>query len=255
MNEEKFTGKADIYAKYRPAYPDTFLDYLYTDIGFSAQSTIADIGAGTGILSKLLLQRHSRVICVEPNDDMMSMMKNALADFSKVRLVQASAEHTGLEDDCVDFVTVAQAFHWFDSTLFKTECQRILRLPARGKSGKVVLVWNNKDMDSPVMQEIAEAHARYREGGAAVSAARKTSADGYADFFRNGRCVCKEFQNNFTQDEEALIGGCLSASDAPKDGTANYRDFVRELQRIFRLYSENGLLTVRQVTRSYVGDV
>ena len=71
MNEAIFSGKADIYAKYRPGYPQALFDHLYTNICFSAASTIADIGAGTGIFSKPLAERNSAVVCIEPNQDML----------------------------------------------------------------------------------------------------------------------------------------------------------------------------------------
>ena len=60
MNEEKFSGKADFYRKYRPSYPKELIDYLYT-IHFSSDSVIADFGAGTGIFTRLLLERGSKV--------------------------------------------------------------------------------------------------------------------------------------------------------------------------------------------------
>ena len=257
MNEDKFTGKANIYAKYRPNYPSAFLDYLYKDVGFNAQSVVADIGAGTGILSKQLLQRRSNVICVEPNDDMLGMATQELADFQNVQFVQASAENTGLRGHCVDFITVAQAFHWFDRKAFKAECQRILRSTTDGSANgdKVVLVWNDKDLDSPLMQEIAEVNARYRENFEGFSGGREINPDAYADFFRNGHCEYKTFRNDRMQSEETLIGGCLSASDAPKEGSPNHQGFVSALRQIFKKHSENGLMALPQVTRSYVGRV
>jgi len=250
MNEDKFMGKADVYAKYRFDYPTAFLDYLYADVGFGNQSTIADIGAGTGLLSRQLLQRRGKVICVEPNDDMLGMAKKELADFDKARFVRASAENTGLEDHSVDFITVAQAFHWFDRELFKAECQRILK-----DSGMVVLVWNDKDIDSPLIKEIAQTNAKYRENFQGFSGGRELSPDAYADFFRDGTCEYRTFRNDRTEGEEELIGGCLSASDAPREGSANCQAFVLELRRIFKEYSENGALIVPQVTRSYAGHV
>jgi len=250
MNEEKFSGKADIYAKYRPDYPSAFLDYLYKEIGFNAKSIIADIGAGTGILSRQLLQRGSKVICVEPNKDMLVAAKKELDGFNKVRFIEASAENTGMESHCVDFVTVAQAFHWFDGKLFKTECQRILK-----DNGKVVLVWNNKDSDSPIIKEMAEVNAKYCKNFKGFSGGAKTGLEAYAGFFRDGNCEYKTFRNDKTENEEEFIGRCLTASYAPKESSENYQTFVRELQNIFKKYSKNGMLTLPQTTRSYIGNV
>jgi len=56
VNEAKFDGMGEIYAKFRPTYPKAFIEYLRSDVGFNKESTVADIGSGTGILTKQLLQ-------------------------------------------------------------------------------------------------------------------------------------------------------------------------------------------------------
>ena len=61
MNEKLFTGKAALYKKFRPSYPKELIDYLYSEIGFAEESVIADIGAGTGIFTRLLLERGSKI--------------------------------------------------------------------------------------------------------------------------------------------------------------------------------------------------
>ena len=71
-NIYKFTGKAETYAKYRPSYPQAYLDYLFKSVPLNRESVIAEIGSGTGILLKQLLERHPCVIGVEPNNDMDS---------------------------------------------------------------------------------------------------------------------------------------------------------------------------------------
>ena len=150
-NEERFTGKADIYQKFRSSYPEELIDYLYSMIGFCHDSVIADIGSGTGIFSRLLLERGSHVYCVEPNDDMRRSAENHLRDtvgFKYFTSIKAPAENTGLQEGSIDFVTAAQAFHWFDSEAFKLECRRILK-----SGGKVVLIWNTRDYESELIKK------------------------------------------------------------------------------------------------------
>lgn len=77
-NKERFTNRVDKYVKYRPSYPKEAIDYLYTVVGFQQQSEVADIGAGTGIFSRLLLERGSRVTAVEPNQAMREAAELAL---------------------------------------------------------------------------------------------------------------------------------------------------------------------------------
>ena len=69
-SKERFSSRVDAYAKYRPSYPSEAIDYLYEAVGLGERSEIADVGAGTGIFSRLLLERGSRVTAVEPNEAM-----------------------------------------------------------------------------------------------------------------------------------------------------------------------------------------
>lgn len=105
MNEEKFSGKAEHYDRYRPSYPDRLIDWLYEKTGAEA---VADIGAGTGKLTSCLAKKPWRVTAVEPNADMLARLKENVPE---ARIIQASAEHTGIKANSVDLVTVAQAFH------------------------------------------------------------------------------------------------------------------------------------------------
>ncbi|MDL2220549.1 class I SAM-dependent methyltransferase [Eubacteriales bacterium OttesenSCG-928-N14] len=182
-SEKKFTGKSALYSKFRPSYPQSLLQYLYTDIGFQQSSTIADIGAGTGIFSKMLLEQGSQVICVEPNADMLCAAKRELADYPNCLYVHAMAENTTLPEQSVDFITVAQAFHWFDRSRFKTECQRILR-----PEGKVILIWNSRIENDALTLDNAKINKALCPNFSGFSGGSRQEPQAYADFFRDGRC-------------------------------------------------------------------
>src|SRR5665647_1534650 len=122
-NDCKFSGKANVYAKYRPTYPEEYLEYLASDCGLHPGIDAADIGSGTGILTRQLLAREVRVFAVEPNRDMRRMAEAELSGYSGFVSVDAAAEHTGLADQSIDLITVAQAFHWFDMEQFQLECR------------------------------------------------------------------------------------------------------------------------------------
>jgi SAM-dependent methyltransferase len=251
MNEDKFTGISNIYAKYRPTYPDVFISYLYQDLGFDKNSTIADIGSGTGIFTKLLLKQGSMVYAVEPNADMRKNSEQSLSDFSKFKSINASAENTGLADSSVDFITVAQAFHWFDRSKFKAECQRILR-----NKGSVVLVWNSRDSKSELVQENDVINKTFCHDFKGFSGGdRGESPEEYSDFFRDGICEYKIFNHALTFDEEGFIGRNLSASYAPKTGEVNYEPYIIALRQLFNKYNESGYLCMPNLLRSYVGKV
>ena len=251
MNEEKFTGKAALYKKFRPSYPQELLDYLYSELNFSKHSTIADIGAGTGIFTRLLLERGSKVYAIEPNDDMRETSKKDLSKYKNFVSVNTSAENTGLDEASVDFITVAQAFHWFERQLFKQECQRLLK-----PGGKAVLVWNSKESDSEIIRRNDEIIEKYcvNTGGFKQ---RGGVPEDYKDFFAGGVCEYKVFRNDMYLDNTGFIGRNLSSSYAPKEEAEpeKYNGYICELNGLFEEYSENGIIHYPQITKSYTGHV
>ena len=251
MNEKLFTGKAALYKKFRPSYPKELLDYLYSKIGFTEESVIADVGAGTGIFTRLLLERGSKVYAVEPNEDMRETSKKDLSEYIKYVSFNAAAENTGLGDASIDFVTVAQAFHYFDRELFKQECRRILR-----PGGKVIIIWNNIDSDCDVTCKSSDIIERYRIHNKSGQQ-RSGNLYDYSDFYANGVYEYKTFRNDFYESRENFLGGNLSASYAPREDSEpeQYHGFVKELNELFNEYSEHGILHIPQITRSYAGSM
>lgn len=251
MNEDKFNGMGKIYSKYRPSYAVNFIDYLFTDVGISQSSTIADIGSGTGILTRQLLEKGSKVYGVEPNVDMRIIAEANLKNFSKFISVNGNAENTTIADNSVDYITVAQAFHWFDREKFKKECQHILN-----HEGKVILVWNTRDNKNELVMENYEVNRKYCPNfkGFSDGMYGKTNEDDFSDFF-NGKYETKVFINNLIFDMDGFIGRNLSASYALKSNDAQYNNYINELKKIYKKYSNNGQLIMPNLTRSYVGKV
>lgn len=136
-NTDRFTGKAGAYAQGRPGYPSAVVELL-TQETRRENPRMADIGSGTGILSRAMLERGWTVYGVEPNDDMRKEAEKTLNGFSRFHSVAGTAEHTRLSGASVDLVTSAQAFHWFDAFAFKRECRRILT-----GEGRIALIWNS----------------------------------------------------------------------------------------------------------------
>ncbi len=126
MNLDAFSGKAKFYHS-RPTYPTECIDYLVQTYGLDENSVIADIGAGTGILSIPFLERGMTVFSVEPNGDMFAELTSALSRYEKSVCLQNTAEDTTLADSSCDLVVVGSALHWFDLEKFRSECKRILK--------------------------------------------------------------------------------------------------------------------------------
>lgn len=244
---ELFSGRADDYAFARPAYADALIDYLYTRQGFSGRSVIADVGAGTGKLSGQLLDRGSFLYCVEPNDDMRAAAERALGACPRFRAVRGTAEDTTLAGRCVDFVTAAQAFHWFDGALFCRECKRILK-----PGGKAVLIWNTRDRSARVNQEVWAICSRYCPEFQGFSGGMERG-DGRIEAFFSGRYEYVEFDHPLFYTREKFISRSLSSSYSPKRWDSGYSGYVAALSALFDACAAEGVLEVPNRTAAYIG--
>src|SRR5690606_31073628 len=110
----RFTHRVDDYVRGRPDYPPELVDTLLAAGALGPGDRIADLGAGTGISSRLFLERGFAVVGVEPDAAMRAAADAGLAGFPGWRSVGGRAEATGLAPASVDLAVAFQAFHWFD---------------------------------------------------------------------------------------------------------------------------------------------
>ncbi len=251
MNENIFNGLADIYDKYRPSYPQDLFTYLCSDIGINTDTTIADIGSGTGILSKKLLDISNCVYAVEPNDDMRKIAELNLSFKNNFISIRATAENTTLSDHCVDYVTAAQSFHWFNRKLFKIECQRILK-----NKGLVILIWNCRQEDNEIVQAIDSISREFcpNFSGALCGMRGEKNIGDYRDFF-SGDYEIKLFDNPIIFDKEGFLGLHQSASYCPDRKEENYIKYINSLSNFFDVHCEKGILKLENNTHCYIGYV
>jgi len=127
----RFSDRVENYVRYRPEYPAEAVQALKNECGLVPGHVVADIAYGTGIWTRLLLENGNPVVGVEPNPDMRQAGERLLAVFPKFTSVEGTAETTTLADHSVDFITAAQAAHWFDRAPARREFVRILN-PAAG---------------------------------------------------------------------------------------------------------------------------
>lgn len=131
------------YDAVRPGYPQWVVDFLIPE---GARDAV-DVGAGTGLLTRMLVERGLRVSAVEPADSMRSVLERALPD---VEASGGTAEATGLASASADVVTVAQAWHWVEPSAASAEAARVLRA-----GGVLGLVWNQLDVEVPWVHRLA----------------------------------------------------------------------------------------------------
>jgi SAM-dependent methyltransferase len=227
----RFSDRADNYARYRPGYPQSVIDTLCDDYGLSSASVVADVGSGTGILTQLLLPVAGRVYAVEPNQAMRQEAEGALAGHPNFVSIDARSEATTLADDSVDLITVAQAFHWFEPVATRVEFQRVLQ-----PGGWVALVWNERDYrNDPLMRDYEAVLADFDLGYLTV---RHRSHSGDLGRFFEGPFQRHLFTYSRPLTFEALWGGFLSASYAPKPGDPIYEPMRERLCGVFEAHRQ-----------------
>jgi len=139
---ERFAGAAATYARSRPSYPAALVDWVLAEARVRLGDPVADVGCGTGILTRLLAARSLDVVGLDPNEEMLA---EARAGGGSAEYRRGEAAATGLGDASVALVTVAQAFHWFEADQALAEFHRVLR-----PGGHVAAIWNLR-AESPFM--------------------------------------------------------------------------------------------------------
>ncbi len=249
-SRDKFSDRAADYTIGRPSYAQSFIDYLYSDLGFSAEICVADIGCGTGKLTRQLLEKGSRVFAVEPNDDMRGIAQSELNNYDKLTVIKGDSSHTNLKDNSVDFVVAAQAFHWFDTDEFREECKRIQK-----QGAKVILVWNMRDEEDDVNKAVYDMNKKYCPSFKGFTAGLKKDDEKIAQFFYD-KYELIVFDNPLYYNREKFISRCLSSSYSLKSGDEKYNEFIKCANDIFDKYSSNdGTLKVCNQTFAYIGSV
>jgi SAM-dependent methyltransferase len=237
----RFLGRVEDYVRYRPSYPPASIDMLLDGLGDPGLLTIADVGAGTGISSRLLAARGARVIAIEPNPEM-----RAAAAAPRVEVRDATAEHTGLATASVDVVTAFQAFHWFATPTATAEFGRVLR-----PGGRVALVWNVRNDDDAFTKaygEIADLNS-----DAAARAGQRSEDPDLASLLGAGgleNLRATEFESAQRLDLQSLLGRARSASYVPREGP-EYEAIVRALSALYERFVDAGG-TVTLVYRTHV---
>jgi SAM-dependent methyltransferase len=247
---ERFSSRVDNYVRYRPTYPAAVIDLLREKCGLNAASTVADVGSGTGILTRLLLATGAEVFAVEPNAAMRDAAEQGLRDQPRFHSIAGTAESTTLADHAIDIATAGQAFHWFDPLRARAEFLRILRA-----DGWVAIVYNER---SPLNSEFLTAYEQLLRKHAPEYDkvnSRRTDSDALNTFFSGERWRLEAFPNHQLLDYGALEGRLLSSSYAPEAGHPEHAPMIAGLREIFARCNRDGRVLFDYRTFVYYGRI
>jgi SAM-dependent methyltransferase len=243
----RFSDRVENYVRYRPGYPPEALRSLIRECGLKPGHVVADIASGTGTWTRMLLENGNKVFGVEPNTEMRQAGGRLLAAFPKFTSVAGTAEATTLPDRSVDFVTVAQAAHWFDRERARREFVRILK-----PGGCLALLWNERLTDStPFLREYERLLLTFGTDYQDVRHERTT--DAVNEFFDPAPFQERVFEMRQEFDYTGIEGRLLSSSYAPGPEHPNHEPMLRELRRIFDAHAIAGRATFDYKTRMYFG--
>ena len=247
---ERFSSRVENYVKSRPSYPPAVLGALWKDCGLTPESTVADIGSGTGLLAELFLQNGNAVYDVEPNAEMREAGERYLQSYPRFTSVVGTAEATTLPDDSAEFITAGQAFHWFDQAAAKREFQRISR-----PNGWVALVWNERKLDdTPFLRDYERLLETYASDYKEVNHTQ-INAQVIAKFYAPHPVLLHTFAHSQRFDYAGLEARFLSSSYVPEAESPHFDAMLAELAALFERNAQDGQISFDYNTNLYCGQL
>ena len=243
---ERFSNRVKDYVNYRPSYPPEVVELMRREMNLNKDSIVADIGSGTGIFTRQLLEIGCAVFAVEPNPAMRQAGEDFLRDFSNFKSIDGTSENTNLPEKAVDFITAAQAFHWFDREKAKKEFDRILK-----PGGYVVLIWNERLLNAT--EFLRDYENFLLEFGIDYKQVRHDKINDEVRRFFVGDFHETAFPNRQTVDFDGLKGRLLSASYVPHHGHPRFEEMLSQLKNIFDSRRQAGKVEILYETRVFYG--
>jgi SAM-dependent methyltransferase len=246
---ERFSNRVGHYLRSRPGYPAELVTWLMAACALQAGDAVADIGCGTGLFARELLQHGLIVRGVEPNAPMRQAGERYLAEFgASFSSHDGTAEATGLAGASVRLVTAAQAFHWFRPAPARAEFARLL-----APGGHAALIWNVRRDDTPFLRGYEALLRQHAPEYAGSGVPAQADAAVIQPFFAPFAVLERSFPNVQIFDLEGLRGRLLSSSYAPAAGTPGHGPMLADLERLFGAHQRDGRVAFEYDTRVFLG--
>lgn len=229
--------RAEIYARYRLPYSEDAVRFVLQQVG-PACRTVADVGAGTGLLTEHFAGRCANVYAVEPELHMRTILERSLRS---VVSVDGTAEATGLPGQSVDLIVAGNAYHRFDPVGALTEFARILR------PGGWLAIFSYGFANLP-SDNLA---ARFPQWRARVKEKRLTESPSH--FFGRAVPTAHSFGQTRTETWDEYWGAVLSGMEAPNQDDAWFAAFEAAHRDLFAQRATDGIWTFPYSTEVLLG--
>lgn len=237
-----FQRSAEAYERGRPAYPQAVVQWLVDRLDLRVGRRVVDLAAGTGKLTRMLVPTGATLVAVEPVLGMCHVFAEAVPD---VPIAAGTAEKLPVVGACLDVVTVAQAFHWFDGSQALAEIHRVLR-----PGGWLALIWNRRDVQDSVQQEIDRIIDPYR--GDTPSYHRENWRRLLQETRLFGRPQEAAFANRQVLDVDGLIDRVMSTSFLAALFPDEQEEVVASLRALAARHAARVVLPYRTEIQAFV---
>lgn len=242
-SSEVFSSKAEKYAQFRWGYNPACIQTIFDVTGINHKACVADIGAGTGILTREFIGKVGMVYAVEPNPEMRAIAQDELERFTSCQVVDGRAEATGLASQSVDLITAAQAMHWFEPQATRNEFLRIL------KPGGWLAMCRNTGVDHELNAALEKVFPIETD----TSALMVGKSEPRSFYYEDGGYHKHEFPFTTKLNWETFLGSLSTASYAPDEGSLLYAEFERAARSVFERFNVNRAIELHAVTELHLG--
>jgi len=238
---QAFDGKAEAYARHRLAYAPQAIDAIIAIAGLGPTSVLADLGAGTGMLTRCFAGRVGQVFAIEPNDDMRALALSNARGLESIHWIKGAAHATELPAASVDAVTAGRALQWFEPVPSREEIRRILR-----PGGWLIVV--RTPVTDVQLRSAIERLDEERASGHPPSPRQPRPRPDVSHYFGDDNCVRLAYPCTAQETWPQFFGRMQSLSFTPPPGDPGYERFARAAREIFDGHALDDVLHVEYAT-------
>lgn len=234
--------KARMYEKFRLPYASELVNDLLARTG--NLQVIADIGAGTGQLSRMFVNKMERILAIEPDDSMRIVADEVLSEFNKIQVINATGENTTLPDHCVDLILIGNAIHRMQPEAI-LEFQRILT------PGGWIATIGYGFKDNEIFVQLSSRLSRLPAYTNRVQESRQYHNS--FDVFKPDTSLKLTYSNVIFEEWEYFFGAACAGMEAPESDDPEFYEFKAIQREVFEMFALDSQIKIEYETIATLG--